>query len=164
MFFSPIMVPALFRLIMFSFGIFSPIMVPPLSIFLARIRSSYFAPLPLQLSPERPPGQIWTPASPDCPQGLRFDASRGIIGICARTGGVYVSNNVRKDPNWHGDVDENFCTKNLLTVPVKTSKKLRNQIVGVIQALNKRGGDFTSHDVEMMKVSAAAISRATMWK
>ena len=44
----------------------------------------------------------------------------------------------RKDPNWGGDVDPSFYTRSMLTVPVKTGRmNRRNQVVAVIQALNK---------------------------
>ena len=36
-------------------------------------------------------------------------------------------------------MDENFYSRNMLTVAVKTNKKIRNQVVAVVQALNKKG-------------------------
>ncbi|CAD7965294.1 unnamed protein product [Amoebophrya sp. A25] len=101
--------------------------------------------------------QIWSPASHDCPKGLLVSAERGIVGIVAKTGEAYVANHVRRDPNWFGDIDENFRTYNLLTVPVKTQTKVRFQVTAVVQAANKRG-DFDRYDVEIMSILATEIA------
>ena len=101
---------------------------------------------------------IWSPASPDCPRGLVIPADKGIVGIVARTGDTYVTNSPNSDPNWGGDVEpKKFRTRNILTVPVKTSKNVRNQILAVIQALNKPG-NFNNYDVEIMSILSSEIA------
>lgn len=125
--------------------------------------------------------RIWSPATVECPKGLSVslkspDGSgrlKSIVGIVATTGQPYLSNAVRKDPNWNGDIEENFRTRNLLTVPVKTQQKLRSQVVAIVQAVNKKkrsfgGGGSTStssavdgferHDVEIMEMLAKEIA------
>jgi phosphoserine phosphatase len=82
-------------------------------------------------------------------QEIRFPVGRGIAGEVAVTGrGVHIPDPYA-DPRFNQDVDRQsgFRTTSLLTLPLVGHD---GDIVGVIQALNKRGGPFTSRDESLL--------------
>jgi HD-GYP domain-containing protein (c-di-GMP phosphodiesterase class II) len=80
----------------------------------------------------------------------------GIAGYVALTGTALLVaapySDARFDPSF--DNSTGYRTRNILTVPLKTST---NEILGVIQVLNKYGGCFTNDDVELLVTIAGAI-------
>ncbi|MBS3750776.1 MAG: GAF domain-containing protein [Anaerolineales bacterium] len=69
-----------------------------------------------------------------------------------------VINNVEQDPRHYDEVGEQiqYHVNSLLGVPMR----IKDRVTGVIEALNKQGGDFTEFDVSLLLViaSQAAIS------
>lgn len=69
-----------------------------------------------------------------------------------------VINNVRQDPRHYDQVGEKiqYQVESLLGVPMR----IKDRVTGVIEALNKQGGEFTEFDVSLLLVvaSQAAIS------
>lgn len=69
-----------------------------------------------------------------------------------------VINNVEQDPRHYDEVGEQiqYHVDSLLGVPMR----IKDRVTGVIEALNKQGGDFTEFDVSLLLViaSQAAIS------
>jgi K+-sensing histidine kinase KdpD len=73
---------------------------------------------------------------------------------------------VQKDPRFSGHTDRvtGLPTKSLLGVPLIT----KNKVVGVLEALNKRGGKFTEGDESLLSVlgaqAAVAIENARLFQ
>ena len=81
----------------------------------------------------------------------------GIAGRVAREGLPLLENDAQNslilDKNYDGLL--NFLTKSTVCVPVRDS---RNQVIGVLQCLNKKSGGFTKKDVTTLNGFAATIS------
>jgi HD-GYP domain-containing protein (c-di-GMP phosphodiesterase class II) len=86
---------------------------------------------------------------------LRFPLTRGIAGHVARSGEVVNLADAYQDPRFNPEIDRGtgFRTSSLLVVPLKGRN---GEVLGVIQALNKRGGaPFSPVDVEILSALAA---------
>lgn len=96
---------------------------------------------------------------------MRIPATEGIAGVVIKTRKSYICNNTEKDPNFTGRTDSkvNFRTKNLVAVPLI----FEGEILGVLEAVNKRSGDFTEEDAKILsafgKLSAVAIRNARVF-
>lgn len=80
---------------------------------------------------------------------IRLPMGRGIAGVVARTGEVVRLADAYKDSRFVAEFDQlfDYHTRQLLCLPIKDRA---GKIVGVLQLLNKRGGDFTDADVEFL--------------
>ncbi|MGE0870018.1 MAG: sigma 54-interacting transcriptional regulator [Kofleriaceae bacterium] len=93
---------------------------------------------------------------------LRVPPGHGVVGHVAKTGELVNIGDAGSDPRWAEDIAARigYVTTSMLTVPIIR----REQIRGVIQALNKRGtqvgSGFTSRDEEFARVLAEQIGRA----
>lgn len=69
-----------------------------------------------------------------------------------------VINNVGEDPRHFSQVGDrvHFKPRSLLGVPMR----LRERVIGVLEALNKRTGDFNSNDIRLLSVTASHASVA----
>ncbi len=79
-------------------------------------------------------------------KGLRLKPGQGVAGLVARTGEPLIVNDTQRDPRVFREADKltGFTTKSLLSVPVRA----RGKILGVLQAVNKRGGKpFSNWDL-----------------
>lgn len=87
---------------------------------------------------------------------LRLD--QGIVGRVVRTGKPIYTNDVahHEDHFRQADVETGFKTHSLLCVPLI----FRGKVVGAMQLLNKRDGDFDEGDLERARAIAAAIAIA----
>jgi phosphoserine phosphatase len=98
---------------------------------------------------------------------IRFPASRGIAGAVAKAAGTYCLNipDAYADPRFNADVDRTtgWRTRNILAVPMLN---LEGGLVGVLEAMNKRGGAFTPEDCGLISALAAqagvALERARL--
>ena len=77
---------------------------------------------------------------------LRFSAERGIVGEAVRTSKVITVPDAYADPRFNRDIDRQtgYKTRNLLTIPLRVPD---GDVLGALQVLNKRAGDFTPNDV-----------------
>lgn len=97
--------------------------------------------------------------------GIRFPAERGIAGAAARQRICVNVPDAYADPRFHPDIDHRtgFRTRNLLTFPLEN---LQGDLMGVLQALNKREGVFDAGDEELARVLSAqagvALDRARL--
>ena len=90
-------------------------------------------------------------------QSLRVPLGRGIVGSVARSGQAEIVNEVVQDPRWSGDRDPHFTTRNILTVPLIA----RGEVIGVLQLLNRSGGEgFTADDLRRMQLFAGILAAA----
>jgi signal transduction histidine kinase len=81
-----------------------------------------------------------------------------LAGTIFREEKPFILNDVSHDPRHFGGVSQlvNFQTKSLLGVPMR----IRDKGIGVLEALNKRSGDFTDADERLLSVlgSQAAVA------
>jgi diguanylate cyclase (GGDEF)-like protein len=91
--------------------------------------------------------------------GIRLKIGQGVAGWVARYGQSIIVPDVTKDPRFYSGVDRKtkFTTKSILCVPMKS----RNKIIGVVEVVNKIGGEpFTKDDLEIFENFVAHITIA----
>jgi signal transduction histidine kinase/putative methionine-R-sulfoxide reductase with GAF domain len=92
-------------------------------------------------------------------RSIRLQIGNGIAGHVARTGKPLHVRDAYKDarfsPEW--DVLSGYRTRTILAAPMKNHL---GKTIGVVQVLNKKGGDFTDEDAEILAALAtqAAVS------
>jgi sigma-B regulation protein RsbU (phosphoserine phosphatase) len=85
--------------------------------------------------------------------GYRIAGNEGIAGWVAEHHEPVIVNNVRGDPRFSPRVDQSFKfeTRNLVCVPLMA----RDRVLGVIEVLNKSGGqNFAEADVDLLSLLA----------
>lgn len=89
---------------------------------------------------------------------MRLKKGEGIGGWVAEHGESLIINDVQSDSRFFkgADTKSSFVTKNMICVPVKTKEK----ILGVLQAINKQSGDFTTEDMEILTALSNQVSVA----
>ena len=87
-------------------------------------------------------------------ESIRFSASKGIAGTAAKERICVNVPDAYADPRFNQDVDKEtgFRTLNLLTFPLEN---IHGELIGVLQALNKREGVFDQDDEELARVLSA---------
>jgi len=110
--------------------------------------------------------QMWTKIAQGTQQ-IRMPLGTGIAGQVAMTGKPANVADAYKDPHFNPEFDRKsgFRTRSVLAVPMRTR---RGEIIGVTQALNKRGGTFTREDEELLTAlsgqAAVAIEIARQYE
>jgi len=104
--------------------------------------------------------ELWSKVAEGTEQTqIRIPATAGIAGAAFTSGDVLNIPDAYADPRFNREIDRTsgFRTRNLLNVPVidRTGERL-----GVVQALNKRGGPFTQVDIRRLKAFSAGIAVA----
>ena len=99
--------------------------------------------------------------------GMRLKIGQGVAGWVARYGKPLIVPDVAKDPRFYSGVDKQtkFVTKSVLCVPMKS----RDRIIGVVEVVNKVGGEqFTQDDFEIFENVVAhltiALEKAQMYR
>lgn len=89
---------------------------------------------------------------------FRLKLGEGIAGWVAQEGRPVLINDARQDPRFFSGVDQStgFSTRSILAVPLVSPKG----VLGVLELLNKRNGDFTDSDLQLMTSVAASVSIA----
>ena len=79
---------------------------------------------------------------------IRFNADKGIAGDTVRSGQIINVADAYADTRFNRDIDKKtgFTTRNLLTCPLHGHQQ---ELVGVLQVLNRRGGPFDTHDEQV---------------
>jgi GAF domain-containing protein len=84
-------------------------------------------------------------------EGLELPIGAGIVGDVALTGQAELVEDARDDPRFVHQVDEStgFATESMAAAPLKTQD---DEVLGVIQVLNKRSGSgrFDAMDLELL--------------
>ncbi|MBX3083471.1 MAG: SpoIIE family protein phosphatase [Anaerolineae bacterium] len=85
---------------------------------------------------------------------VRVKMGQGIAGYVAQTGEIVNVNDAYTDPRFlrSYDVETGYLTRNVLAVPMRNPKQ---QIIGVVQLLNKHDGNFTRRDERMLVAMAS---------
>lgn len=95
-------------------------------------------------------GEVWSKAAIglEIPE-IRLPMHRGVVGFVARTGRPLNLKDVYNDPRFDRTTDRKtgYRTKTMLTMAVRGAD---GAVLGVLQALNKRDGDFTTADEAAM--------------
>ncbi len=88
----------------------------------------------------------------------RLQYGQGLAGWAAKTGESVMLDNVAQDPRFFVGIDalSGFQTRSLLTVPLK----VHNQVLGVLQVVNKLEGNFSSADLIFAETLAASAAIA----
>ncbi|OGS46285.1 MAG: hypothetical protein A2539_02870 [Elusimicrobia bacterium RIFOXYD2_FULL_34_15] len=97
---------------------------------------------------------------------IKIKIDEGIVGVAVQTGKVVVSNNVQDDTRFKKDIDwlTGFVTKSIIAVPIV----MKGKVLGAIELINKRSGDFAEKDTEFVSAiaaqSAVAIENARLYE
>jgi adenylate cyclase len=104
--------------------------------------------------------ELWSKVAEGSEQNeIRIPASAGIAGAAFTSGDVLNIPDAYADPRFNAEIDRisGFRTRNLLNVPVLDRSGER---LGLVQVLNKRGGQFTQTDIRRLKAFCADIAIA----
>ncbi len=113
---------------------------------------------------DRDRGELWSKVALGSAE-IRIPLGAGLAGAVAATGQPIRIDDAYADPRFEPAVDRSsgYRTRNLLTVPMKNT---RGEVVGVLQALNRRDGAFTAEDEELLGAlagpAASAIENAVL--
>lgn len=90
---------------------------------------------------------------------ITLNMGEGIAGWVAQNGEPLIVNDPEKDPRFYNGVNgkTGFKTRNLICVPVKIKKK----VIGVLEAINKQGGEnFDQDDISLFTSLADLVAIA----
>ncbi|MEE4357809.1 MAG: GAF domain-containing protein [Desulfococcaceae bacterium] len=94
---------------------------------------------------------------------IRIQSKRGVAGHVFNEGRGTIVHDAYSDKRFDRSVDgkTRFVTKSILCAPIKT---VRGEIIGVAQALNKRKGQFSDGDMELLTImtTQAAVALQTI--
>jgi signal transduction histidine kinase len=81
-----------------------------------------------------------------------------VAGTIFRENRPLIISNAQTDPRHYAQVGQqiNFQTRTLLGVPMR----IRSRVTGVLEALNKRSGEFTADDIDLLSVIASQAAVA----
>ncbi|MHB8789255.1 MAG: GAF domain-containing protein [Desulfobulbaceae bacterium] len=91
-------------------------------------------------------------------QKVRLALGQGISGAVASHGEAIVENRAPGSSHFYPQIDEitGFTTRSVLCVPMIS----QGRVIGVIEVLNKREGDFTDSDKDILQAIATSVSIA----
>ncbi|MBI1733454.1 MAG: SpoIIE family protein phosphatase [Gammaproteobacteria bacterium] len=91
-------------------------------------------------------------------KGMRLPGNAGIIGKTVVSGSCQMVRDVRNDPDFAANVDAKtgFVTRSILCTPLI----VRNQCIGALELINKRGGDGLFDDQDRFLLGALASAAA----
>jgi signal transduction histidine kinase len=99
-------------------------------------------------------------------QEIRIPLAAGIAGTVASSGTSIRISDAYTDPRFNPEVDKRtgYRTRNILCAPMRNA---RGQVIGVFQVLNKRGGDFSALDEQLLaslsSQAAVAVENAQLY-
>jgi adenylate cyclase len=99
---------------------------------------------------DRTSGELWSKVAQGADmKEIRVPRGMGIAGHVAASGETVNIPDAYKDSRFNPEVDRRtgYKTRTILCMPLKNE---RNEIVGVMQVLNKRGGIFTEEDEQLL--------------
>lgn len=98
-------------------------------------------------------------AQGDLHQEIRVLNTKGLVGWSFSHDESISVNDAYSDERYNRIIDKitGFKTRGVLCVPLKT---INNQIIGVIQMLNKMDGEFTDNDIQLVKALTEQAAHA----
>ena len=99
---------------------------------------------------------VWTTLA-DQMEKIMLHADEGIVGHTIQTGRPHIANDPYHDEHFLATIDQKsgFKTRNIASAPIFDSNRY---VIGVIQLLNKKGGDFDSDDLRFITFFAHYVS------
>lgn len=97
--------------------------------------------------------------------GVTLPSNAGIAGWTLQKMQPVLANNVQNDPRFYDGIDATagMTTRSILAVPMV----YQDQVIGVVEVINKTNGDFDQHDLEILEVlthsAAIAIENARLY-
>jgi putative nucleotidyltransferase with HDIG domain len=97
---------------------------------------------------------------------VRITLDEGIAGWVARSGQAVIVPDVRRDARFYREADEKsrYVTRNIIAAPLK----VRGKVLGVLEAMNKRHGQFSENDltlfVSLANLVASAVDNANLYQ
>ena len=90
---------------------------------------------------------------------IRILNDSGIAGAVFQSGKGEIVPDASADPRFDRGVDEvtGYTTRSILCAPIATP---RGEVIGVVEALNKRDGAFTEDDLDLLQAMATQASAA----
>jgi HD-GYP domain-containing protein (c-di-GMP phosphodiesterase class II) len=116
---------------------------------------------------DRDRNELWSKIATGQKDMIRVPVGVGIAGMVAKTGQPLNITDAYADARFNRDIDRStgYRTSSILCVPMLGSKQ---EVVGVVQALNHAHGPFTREDEELLMAfganAAAAIENANLYK
>lgn len=116
---------------------------------------------------DREHNELWSKVSIGLKQEIRFPADKGIAGYVATSGEVLNIPDAYADYRFNPEIDKKtgYKTENMLTMPMRDK---HNEVIGVFQVLNRKGGPFSGDDEELLtaiaSIAAAAIENALLYE
>jgi len=111
--------------------------------------------------------ELWSKVAIGLDDEIRFPADKGIAGHVWKTGEIVNIPDAYKDNRFNPEVDKKtgYRTKSILTMPLSN---LYNEVIGVFQVLNKKGGSFTKENEKLLSdisfIAASAIENAILYE
>nr|NIP25752.1 GAF domain-containing protein [Phycisphaerae bacterium]NIW50553.1 GAF domain-containing protein [Gammaproteobacteria bacterium]NIX01479.1 GAF domain-containing protein [Phycisphaerae bacterium]NIX29567.1 GAF domain-containing protein [Phycisphaerae bacterium] len=90
-------------------------------------------------------------------KGTRIKKDEGIAGWVVKNGQPFYSNDVTESDLFAGDIAEDFTSENIICVPLRDSHK---KVIGVLQAINRRNGNFSDQDIPVFEALADHVALA----
>ena len=89
-------------------------------------------------------------------QEIRYPLSEGVAGQVWRTGKPIIVPDAYQSPYFIKEVDQKggYNTQNMLDVPIQ----LEDKMIGVLGAVNKKGGEFDDADVTLLSTVASMVA------
>ena len=90
---------------------------------------------------------------------IRILNTTGVAGAIFSSGKGEIIHDAYQDERFNRSIDEQtgFVTKSILCAPVKTEK---NEVIGVVQVLNKNDGEFNQEDLKLLEAMTTQASVA----
>ena len=113
---------------------------------------------------DRDRGELWSRVAHGAEE-IRIPLGSGIAGAVASRGEEVRIDDAYADPRFNKAVDAEtgYRTRSILCVPMWSTKR---EVVGVLQALNRRDGAFTDEDAELLLAlggqAASAVENAVL--
>jgi putative nucleotidyltransferase with HDIG domain len=111
--------------------------------------------------------ELWSKIAIGLEGEIRFPADRGIAGHVWKTGEIVNISDAYKDNRFNPEIDKKtgYKTKSILTMPLLN---LYNEVIGVFQVLNKKGGSFTKDNEKLLSaislIAASAIENSILYE
>ncbi len=94
--------------------------------------------------------------------GLRLASDQGVVGRAVQNNAGEIVRNAASDPDFYDGIDQRTgtTTQSILCAPIS----IRDQRVGAIELINKKGGDpqFTASDLRILESMAASAGLAIL--
>jgi len=90
---------------------------------------------------------------------IRLKIGEGIAGYVASTYEAVISNDAYRDERFNSRIDQitGFTTKSILCIPLINKA---HELVGVLQVLNKKSGEFNESDLSLLRALGSQITVA----